>query len=149
MVFCWCCFFFFKQKTAYEIVSGDWSSDVCSSDLDGARRGQLQHPEDGIETVLSHVAEGAGAEVIPAAPDEGKVNVVKRTRGRRAKPQVPVESGRNWVRLFGPLDSLRPEGPAGPVLHPAHRSDSAGRVRFALQPRRLRGRVAHGHLRRD
>src|SRR6187200_3513585 len=29
-------FFFFKQKTAYEIVSGDWSSDVCSSDLDKA-----------------------------------------------------------------------------------------------------------------
>ena len=28
------CFFFFKQKTAYEIVSRDWSSDVCSSDLD-------------------------------------------------------------------------------------------------------------------
>ena len=27
------CFFFFKQKTAYEIVSRDWSSDVCSSDL--------------------------------------------------------------------------------------------------------------------
>src|SRR5213082_1693169 len=24
---------FFKQKTAYEIASGDWSSDVCSSDL--------------------------------------------------------------------------------------------------------------------
>src|SRR5213079_3427749 len=28
-------FFFFKQKTAYEITTGDWSSDVCSSDLDG------------------------------------------------------------------------------------------------------------------
>ena len=27
--------FFFKQKTAYEIVSRDWSSDVCSSDLVG------------------------------------------------------------------------------------------------------------------
>ena len=26
-------FFFFKQKTAYEIGTGDWSSDVCSSDL--------------------------------------------------------------------------------------------------------------------
>ena len=26
-------FFFFKQKTAFEIHSGDWSSDVCSSDL--------------------------------------------------------------------------------------------------------------------
>ena len=22
-----------KQKTAYEIIAGDWSSDVCSSDL--------------------------------------------------------------------------------------------------------------------
>src|SRR5881275_2307641 len=28
-----CFFFFFKQKTAYEIVPCDWSSDVCSSDL--------------------------------------------------------------------------------------------------------------------
>ena len=28
-----CFFFFFKQKTAYEIGTGDWSSDVCSSDL--------------------------------------------------------------------------------------------------------------------
>ena len=26
-------FFFFKQKTAYEIRNCDWSSDVCSSDL--------------------------------------------------------------------------------------------------------------------
>src|SRR6058998_4029530 len=25
--------FFFKQKTAYEMVMSDWSSDVCSSDL--------------------------------------------------------------------------------------------------------------------
>src|SRR3546814_1644970 len=27
------CVFFFKQKTAYEMRSSDWSSDVCSSDL--------------------------------------------------------------------------------------------------------------------
>src|SRR3546814_10623743 len=26
-------FFFFKQKTAYELLISDWSSDVCSSDL--------------------------------------------------------------------------------------------------------------------
>ena len=26
-------FFFFKRKTAYEFVSRDWSSDVCTSDL--------------------------------------------------------------------------------------------------------------------
>src|SRR3546814_15584459 len=29
-------FFFFKQKTAYEMRISDWSSDVCSSDLTGA-----------------------------------------------------------------------------------------------------------------
>jgi len=31
-------FFFFKQKTAYEILGCDWSSDVCSSDLAGVHR---------------------------------------------------------------------------------------------------------------
>src|SRR3546814_9695293 len=29
-----CCVFFFKQKTAYEMRISDWSSDVCSSDLE-------------------------------------------------------------------------------------------------------------------
>src|SRR3546814_1860091 len=32
-VMCVVCFFFFKQKTAYEMRISDWSSDVCSSDL--------------------------------------------------------------------------------------------------------------------
>src|SRR3546814_5038699 len=32
-MFALCCFFFFKQKTAYEMRISDWSSDVCSSDL--------------------------------------------------------------------------------------------------------------------
>src|SRR3546814_1788374 len=31
-------FFVFKQKTAYEMRISDWSSDVCSSDLDQRRR---------------------------------------------------------------------------------------------------------------
>src|SRR3546814_10737925 len=33
--------FFFKQKTAYEMRSSDWSSDVCSSDL-----GEGQYSDD-------------------------------------------------------------------------------------------------------
>src|SRR3546814_1304220 len=40
-------FFFFKQKTAYELRISDWSSDVCSSDLDcdaaAYRLGALLH----------------------------------------------------------------------------------------------------------
>src|SRR3546814_3051064 len=46
-------FFFFKQKTAYEMRISDWSSDVCSSDLIHVvvncagiiRRGQERDPE--------------------------------------------------------------------------------------------------------
>src|SRR3546814_18856127 len=34
-------FFFFKQKTAYDMRISDWSSDVCSSDLSFGRRGFL------------------------------------------------------------------------------------------------------------
>src|SRR5216110_3768163 len=37
-------FFFFKQKTAYEISSRDWSSDVCSSDLWVRCRMPRRHP---------------------------------------------------------------------------------------------------------
>src|SRR3546814_127645 len=33
MLYCFLFFFFFKQKTAYEMRISDWSSDVCSSDL--------------------------------------------------------------------------------------------------------------------
>src|SRR3546814_16301785 len=34
-------FFFFKQKTAYEMRISDWSSDVCSSDLRGHQPAHL------------------------------------------------------------------------------------------------------------
>src|SRR3546814_7296709 len=38
-------FFFFKQKTAYEMRISDWSSDVCSSDLhDGNHGGRKAYP---------------------------------------------------------------------------------------------------------
>src|SRR3546814_8931997 len=34
-------FFFFKQKTAYEMRISDWSLDVCSSDLNKKGRGSI------------------------------------------------------------------------------------------------------------
>src|SRR3546814_1108146 len=49
-------FFFFKQKTAYEMRISDWSSDVCSSDLE-----LLQRAVDGAalaEEVLPHQRDG-------------------------------------------------------------------------------------------
>src|SRR3546814_5126081 len=46
MMYIRCCvFFFFKQKTAYEMRISDWSSDVCSSDLSAATAdGQMTLP---------------------------------------------------------------------------------------------------------
>src|SRR5213596_3047246 len=41
------CFFFFKQKTAYEIRPCDWSSDVCSSDLETWQTSNSVRREDG------------------------------------------------------------------------------------------------------
>src|SRR3546814_1415756 len=56
-------FFFFKQKTAYEMRISDWSSDVCSSDLRGhAEAGHADLPEvkqPGAEQARHQQAEGA------------------------------------------------------------------------------------------
>src|SRR3546814_5944356 len=46
MICCRLVFFFFKQKTAYEMRISDWSSDVCSSDLSASNRsGTASVPE--------------------------------------------------------------------------------------------------------
>src|SRR3546814_13372753 len=45
-------FFFFKQKTAYEMRISDWTSDVCSSDLDVPLLGHVL-------AVVAHALAGA------------------------------------------------------------------------------------------
>src|SRR3546814_4091506 len=51
-------FFFFKQKTAYEMRISDWSSDVCSSDLIAIGAGFLLVLDDQV----GRFADRAGAE---------------------------------------------------------------------------------------
>src|SRR3546814_7938391 len=46
-------FFFFKQKTAYEMRISDWSSDVCSSDLLDALADGLHHFQIDAEQVVA------------------------------------------------------------------------------------------------
>src|SRR3546814_6364590 len=48
-------FFFFKQKTAYEMRISDWSSDVCSSDLEAV--GEAAHRQPAEEVGLVELAE--------------------------------------------------------------------------------------------
>src|SRR3546814_4722489 len=63
-------YFFFKQKTAYEMRISDWSSDVCSSDLDVQHRASI--------IFLDDVRCGPGWHSIGTAPMFGLlVNVDK------------------------------------------------------------------------
>src|SRR3546814_4051134 len=67
--------FFFKQKTAYEMRISDWSSDVCSSDLQDLGALHLLHP--GLErralrqTVADRTAEFV-VEVVGEQRPEGR-----------------------------------------------------------------------------
>src|SRR3546814_2619052 len=83
-------FFFFKQKTAYEMRISDWSSDVCSSDLHTrieeeifypAPRGKIEE-DDLDEAYVEHdSAKALILELEQAQPDEeyydAKVLVLK------------------------------------------------------------------------
>src|SRR3546814_9551607 len=64
-----CVFFFFKQKTAYEMRISDWSSDVCSSDL------LVDTPFSGAASDASWLAKRAtaGLSVSDSEPDTRKV----------------------------------------------------------------------------
>src|SRR3546814_19017731 len=63
-------FFFFKQKTAYELRISDWSSDVCSSDLFEGGIIIVDLEEDAFTPTLEGAEVSfravAGAKVIPA-----------------------------------------------------------------------------------
>src|SRR3546814_9241569 len=54
------CFFFFNQKTAYEMRISDWSSDVCSSDLQAGKGEYDVH--DAHDQRLDQAAEEAGGQ---------------------------------------------------------------------------------------
>src|SRR3546814_991713 len=70
-VLCILCFFFFKQKTAYEMRISDWSSDVCSSDLGG--KILPNNPERRVQLTIS----GKGSATKNFNPVSRKVNPFK------------------------------------------------------------------------
>src|SRR3546814_6598032 len=110
-VLCFCYFFFFKQKTAYEMRISDWSSDVCSSDL-------LHRPHYGVD------------------PDQGiqgadPLRRVQRIRDRaRPRPATARVRRRAAAQLDQPVEAhdRRPRPapwpyPGGPGLAPQGRSE--------------------------
>src|SRR3546814_3845855 len=60
-------FFFFKQKTAYEMRISDWSSDVCSSDLRLPVL-DVQRAADDVPVAAQHVVAAAGQPLVEGRP---------------------------------------------------------------------------------
>src|SRR3546814_7993633 len=77
-------FFFFKQKTAYEMCISDWSSDVCSSDLSS-------RPDPGSPERQGRRVAGQG----PAfdVPDTGETDPVERARVQDGSGNVHPDPG--------------------------------------------------------
>src|SRR3546814_9006044 len=110
-------FFFFKQKTAYEMRISDWSSDVCSSDLNAEstddaedenggrhnrRRNSQEHDEDADQRHIEHdqhsiADEHAGNH----APEEMRVVDNEPGPGNHPMHEQPTHDHRSEARRVG------------------------------------------------
>src|SRR3546814_20147400 len=102
-------FFFFKQKTAYEMRISDWSSDVCSSDLlpealplsDRSAVAGKRHPSLHIQTVAKS-----------SSRVRGRAGYATTAYGQAVQPQLPARRGAR----------SRPGGPRQPQMRSEQRS---------------------------
>src|SRR3546814_12983768 len=120
-------FFFFKQKTAYEMRISDWSSDVCSSDLiDAAQLARaIVHVEIGLEVVIAGLRRDRIA-VRPAVIEEVAVLALRRAgprgekfvdRGQRPGQPLPLPSPQHNADRAFPEDNERHAQPRRPHYH--------------------------------
>src|SRR3546814_6372634 len=104
-----CLVFFFKQKTAYEMRISDWSSDVCSSDLQtaSAARGEAQFKKcAACHTITPGGANGIGPNIhgifgkphghLPTFPYP---DAMKRSEECRVGKEC-VSTGRFWLSPY-------------------------------------------------
>src|SRR3546814_504351 len=103
-----CVFFFFKQKTAYEMRISDWSSDVCSSDLSGGQGARQVPGADALARALADRAELKGVRSASLASAIGKV-------AWRAPAGVTVEALR-WSSGLVPMEIPTPPARTDEIL---------------------------------
>src|SRR3546814_4985124 len=91
-------FFFFKQKTAYEMRISDWSSDVCSSDLG--------EPEQRIRFRIAAPPENPASDIIA----DDRAHLERMARSRTGDPDigeigVAIDDVMAVVAIFGLADA--------------------------------------------
>src|SRR3546814_18545260 len=120
-------FFFFKQKTAYEMRISDWSSDVCSSDLP-ARSDRHRHahrparPRPLAGAAARRCAgrppsQGRTEPVVPQPPRLRAADALPYLRPSPPVPELPRLDGRTPPRPPPPLPPSTPSHAAPPHLH--------------------------------
>src|SRR3546814_17478361 len=109
VLFSW--FFFFKQKTAYEMRISDWSSDVCSSDLPArrtARPGRKRRPP------------------LPTRPRTA-IRTQRAHSSRARRPESPRPRSIAGSRANGPTRRPLPKARQRPVRRPKDTVSGGGR----------------------
>src|SRR5256885_9330703 len=87
----WVCCFFFSSRRRHTRLQGDWSSDVCSSDLNGqpfpslgSRDNPAQNADGSTDLYLSPKApEGKAGNWLATAPSKGYFAIIRRSEERR------------------------------------------------------------------
>src|SRR3546814_7028759 len=128
-----CIFFFFKQKTAYEMRISDWSSDVCSSDLNLFSESaihscweRLRFTRSLVETVTSLTPSSPSFSLAPP------LKIQKEDR-MRPPPATPARSSRCFLRTAS-FPARSPESGETPSPVPPSRG---GRLRFKKSDRAM------------
>src|SRR3546814_7336388 len=106
MIWCWWCVFFFKQKTGYEMLISDWSSDVCSSDLIAFDAELDAIPDDYLALHASAYLGAAGANYWSDEHGIGTIREIDWTLAREvlAEDDVYYGSSRMVELLIGRYD---------------------------------------------
>src|SRR3546814_1692334 len=97
-------FFFFKQKTAYEMRISDWSSDVCSSDLSVEKDSTAQFTTVLVEN-FQEVGIDVHADEAPAALGQPllvwPVRIIRRLWLRRGQRLSAAQIEREGILIQG------------------------------------------------
>src|SRR3546814_7984928 len=92
-------FFFFKQKTAYEMRISDWSSDVCSSDLEGVGGGT---GEERLRLLGAERPARPGGREDPAGAEAGQGERVAGHSQQIGRARVGKECVSTWRSRWSP-----------------------------------------------
>src|SRR3546814_4020850 len=108
VLFSFVCFFFFKQKTAYEMRISDWSSDVCSSDLAVARKRVNDLQQMIVVYVIGarNLTDRTETTIVERKVDQNPERIIG--VAREPQPPLPRETSSNTGYLYN-SDMLRGE----------------------------------------